>query len=94
MALLWKGEEYFKPCWVAGVHADQLAHATIHKGEGVKRVGEWARTYRSSVKAESSSSLEDLRVTPLTTCTVSCGSSCGCDAVAATAVVCLALADL
>jgi hypothetical protein len=96
MALLWKGEEYFKPCWVAGVHADQLAHATIHKGEGVKRVGEWARTYRkiSSAKAESSSSLKDLRGTPLTTHMVSCGSSCSCDAVATAAVVCLALADL
>jgi len=23
--------------WSAGAHADQLAHATMHKGEGVER---------------------------------------------------------
>ncbi|KAH9952412.1 hypothetical protein BC827DRAFT_1159823 [Russula dissimulans] len=39
------------------------------QGEGVKRVGEWARTYQSFAKAESSSSLEDLRGIPLTMCT-------------------------
>jgi hypothetical protein len=91
-----EGKEWFKPHQVTGVHADQLAHATIHKGEGVERAGEWARTNRkiSSAKAESSSSLKDLREMLLTTHTVSCGSSCSCDAVAATAVFGLALADL